>query len=104
MDFLSSLVFFPGEAAVAGILVLALADPAACLVGRKWGRRRLGKGTVVGSSAFLLVSFLVLLWFLPWAPALGVALAASVVEVLPWPLDDKVTIPLAVAGTLVFLS
>ena len=40
----------PGTPAMAALLVLALADPAASVIGRRWGRRKLGKGTWEGSA------------------------------------------------------
>lgn len=90
----------PGVPAVAGILVLGLADPAASVVGRTWGRTRLGKGTRLGSATFFVVAFAVLLAAAGWPVALPAALAAMVAEVTPVGLDDNLTIPLATAAVL----
>lgn len=88
---------FPARVAVAGILVLALADPAAGTVGRLWGKRRLGKGTVVGSGTFLLVAFAVLAAYLGPTAGLVSALVATVVEAVSQRIDDNLTVPVAAA-------
>lgn len=99
-----ALLLFSRERAVAGILVLALADPAASLVGRRWGRRPVGNGSLEGSATFFGVACLALLTLVPPGPALAAAALATVVEVLPWPLDDNLTIPLVTAGALQLLA
>ncbi|MGD2069865.1 MAG: hypothetical protein PVI57_14435, partial [Gemmatimonadota bacterium] len=96
---------FPIPVAVTSILVLALADPAASLVGRAWGRHKVGKGSVEGALAFFAVASVVILlspspgpesW--PWA--LGVAALVAAVEVTPFGLDDNLTVPLATGAAL----
>lgn len=104
LGILLTLILFPRSAALGGILVLALADPAASAVGQRWGRRKLGAGTVEGSLAFTVVAFVALTPWSSWPQALGVALLAAVVEALPWPLDDNLSVPLAAAGALLLLS
>ena len=98
-----AVVLFPVEAAMAGILVLALADPAASVVGRLWGRRKLGNGTVLGSASFTLVAFLVLLFFAPWPVAISTAVISTVVESMPLPIDDNLLVTLSTAGALALL-
>jgi dolichol kinase len=95
---------FPLGVFVPAVLVLALADPAASYVGRRWGRRRLGKGSVVGLATFVIVGAAVLLgWATPGRAVLA-AFAAGLVEVAPWKLDDNLTIPVAVAAALTLLT
>jgi dolichol kinase len=91
---------FPTHVAVAAILVLGLADPAAGAVGRTWGRVRLGAGTVLGSAAFLFVALLVMAHVVGLPAAIAPALFATAVECLPWNVDDNLTVPLAVGGAL----
>lgn len=94
---------FPASTATAAILVLALADPSASVLGRLVGRRRVGKGTVEGLLVFYAVASAVL-WAATGDPAaLLVAAAAAAVEVLPIPLDDNLTVPLATAGLLLLI-
>lgn len=91
---------FPWHVAVPAVLVLALADPAAGVLGRYAGRHRVGKGTLEGGLAFLLVALAVLTPSAGWAPALVVAAGVTLVELLPWRLDDNLTIPVAAAAFL----
>jgi len=99
---LSALLLFPIPVVVPGVLVLAMADPAASVLGRLLGRHRLGKGSVEGTLIFSAVAFLVLLPFLPPPAAAVGAMLTALVEILPLGLDDNFTIPLT-ASTLVFL-
>ena len=93
---------FPTPIAVAAILVLALADPAAAWFGRRFGRRPFGSGTVEGAIAFAAVASGVLLFSAPLALALLVASATAILECMRWPLDDNLTVPVGVAGMLWF--
>lgn len=92
-----------------GVLVLGLGDPAAGLVGRRYGRLTLlHSRTLEGSLTFLVVAFAAsLLWThgvrsLPLGPALlvaiGSAIAGTLVELTSSSLDDNLSIPLASAA------
>jgi dolichol kinase len=98
------LLLFPLHQALAGILVLALADPFAAVVGWKWGKRPFGTGTVAGSGACFVVACAALLVFVPWWAALPTALVATVVEAAPLPLDDNLILPIAVSVTLALIG
>jgi dolichol kinase len=91
---------FPTRIAVPALLVLGLADPAAGAVGRILGTRRLGAGTIQGSSAFLAVALAVMSAAVGVPAALVPALIATATECLPWKVDDNFTIPLAAGGAL----
>ena len=94
---------FPMPYASAAILVLGLADPAASVVGRVFGTRRLGKGSVEGTAAFFLTAALVLFLAFPGRPAvLAAALGVALAEILPWRVDDNLTVPL-VTGALLWI-
>jgi dolichol kinase len=93
---LLTLALFPLEIAVPAILVLAVADPLASYLGRRWGKRPLGSGSIEGTLVFLTVSFLILTLFQETPVAAGVALFTSAIEQIPWRLDDNLTVPLAV--------
>ena len=97
----------PMVASVA-VAVLGFGDPAAALIGRRWGRHRLASGrSLEGCAAFVVAGFtaaLGTLW-LCYPDTLhspGVALAAAgagaVAELLSRRLDDNLVIPLAAAG------
>ena len=97
---LAVLVIFPPPLFVPSILVLAFADPAASVVGRIWGRRRLGKGTWEGTGVFFLVSAGVLTPLAGVGAGLFAAAGAAAAEVLPTRLDDNVVVPLGTALAL----
>ncbi len=97
-------------AGVVALLVLGLADPAAAVVGRRFGRRKLVHGrTLEGTSAFVGVGTLASFAFLSLVhPSLGLgraaiaagfgALSGAIAEVVSKRLDDNLTIPLAAFG------
>jgi dolichol kinase len=100
----------PKLAVEAAILVLGLGDPAASLVGKRWGRRKLFRDkSYAGSLALLLTSFAAVSLFL-WvagpaygmARALGSAAAIAAVgaltELLSSRIDDNFSLPLACAA------
>ncbi|MEM9193311.1 MAG: diacylglycerol/polyprenol kinase family protein [Myxococcota bacterium] len=98
--------FSPG-AALVGVAILALADPAASIVGRRFGRHKLrGQKSWVGSATFFVVASgaaslalvaggVILSTAVPLA--LAAAVAATVTEALSQRVDDNLTIPLAAA-------
>ncbi len=98
------LAIFPKAYALAGILVLAWADPAANIIGRRWGKVRLMEGTVRGTTAFAAAAFLALLIFVPWKAAIVAAVVAALMEASPIALDDNLIVPLTVATTLLVIS
>lgn len=98
------LMLFPRSYAMAGILVLAWADPAASVVGQRWGRIPFLAGTVRGTTAFALIAFCALLVFVPWKTALAAAVVSAVVEAAPIPLDDNLIVPVTVAGILLLIG
>ncbi len=99
----------PPFASGAALAVLGLGDPAAGLVGRRWGRRPLvGGRTVEGTLAFAvfgsLAAFAVLsLWHgaAAWPLLLGISVAAGVAgaiaEAVSVRVDDNLSVPLAAA-------
>jgi dolichol kinase len=102
-------LLLPLRAAEVGVMVLALADPAAGFIGRRYGRTRLRAGrSLEGSLAFFAVGagaalgWLMLVHGQPGAAAFPVALAAAaagaLAELGPARLDDNFTIPLAAAA------
>lgn len=99
--------FVPLDIAVIALAVLGLGDPAAAIVGRRFGRIRIGESrTLEGSVAFVaaggLAAFVVTAWLhpAPWAVlalrALVGATLGAFAEALTRRLDDNLTIPLSV--------
>lgn len=94
----------PLRAAEIGVVVLALADPMAGFVGRRFGRRRLASGrSLEGSLAFVATGALAALGWMSVAGSfdgsrLAIALVAGVVgafvELFVSRIDDNLAIPL----------
>lgn len=101
---LLALVVFPAREALSGILVLALADPAASYLGRRWGRRPFLGGSVEGTAVFVAVSLAILLARHPLPVAVPAAVAAALAERRSWPLDDNLAVPLATGAVLTLLG
>lgn len=109
-----SVALLPKPACLVGILVLAFADPAAGLVGRRWGGPRLHRHkSLGGTTAFCVVAFGIAVATLAiQLPALtlatrvlaaaAIALAGTVAELLGDYVQDNFSIPV-VAGTVAAL-
>jgi dolichol kinase len=98
---LGCLLFFGLEVTLASIVILSAGDPAAAVVGRRWGRVRIGEKSLEGTMAFLasaMAAGMVLQGFWPGITittfSMG-TLIAAVVEVLPLKMDDNLRVPLA---------
>ncbi len=91
---------FPPSVAVAAILVLGMADPTASVIGRLYGSRPFGKGTVEGTVAFALVAVLVLWPQVGIGAAAVAALVTALAEIVPAAVDDNLVIPLVCGAVL----
>ena len=99
------ILLFPKPIAIASLLILVLSDTSAALVGRGIGKVSFWGKTLEGSMAFFICSLLIV-WIYPNLdrfPGSLAALGATLVELLPIPLDDNLTIPL-VAGAIMFFG
>lgn len=102
VGFTATAVLLPGGAALAGILFAGLADPAAGVAGRRWGRLRYPGGkSVAGSAACLVVAFGIGLGLGlgPGRAALAAALVTAV-EAFALRVDDNVYLSLAGAAAV----
>jgi len=98
---LASLTPSPGP--TAGILVGALADPAAAWVGSRWGRA--GRKTVLGSAThFVIALALVSATTGEWPVAVAAAVVATALERWPLGLDDNLLVAPATALTVVLVG
>jgi dolichol kinase len=94
-----TIALFDAPAAVTGILILAVADNAASIIGQLWGRHRIGDKSIEGTAAFFLVGWLVGLPFGSAVAALGAALFSGLAELFIPRIDDNFIIPpLAATG------
>ncbi|MEK6958565.1 MAG: hypothetical protein AABW59_00815 [archaeon] len=95
------LFFFKGQPQIifAAILVATLADTAAALIGKKFGKIKIIKNkTLEGTLAFFVVSVFCIGLFYNLQIAMFCAIFASIIEPLPW--DDNWSVPFAVALAL----
>ena len=100
-------LFAPRRAAEVGVVVLGIADPAAGLIGRRFGRTRIrANRSLEGSLGFVVVGALAAAAWLTFVyatplPALGIlagvgAVAGALTELGSTRLDDNFTIPVVV--------
>ena len=111
---LMGVILFPQHAIELGLLVLAIGDPVASLVGKTWGKTKIFReksvaGTLgfVVSASLLSFGFLSVVVGMTALKALGIAVAVSTVgavaEIYSHRLDDNFTVPLAVGAAATFL-
>lgn len=105
----------PDHAFLTGLLVLALADPSAALVGRRWGGRRLYRDkSVLGTATFFAVAMVITVVVATrHAPDMGmiagvgtaiiIACAGTIAELLGDHVQDNVSILLATGITTALL-
>ena len=97
-------LLFPLRVAVPVLAMSMLADAAAALVGRRLGRHPWGSlsATVEGTTAFVATGLVIIACFpaVAFGPAAAGVLVGSVVELLPFPVNDNIWVPVA-AGVVV---
>jgi glycerol-3-phosphate acyltransferase PlsY len=94
-----SLYAYATPVAVAAVCFLAFGDVAATTVGERFGRTKIGKKSLEGTAAFIVIAVaagLALhfagLHLTPWVIVVGAIVAAGV-ELLPLPVNDNLMIP-----------
>jgi dolichol kinase len=100
---------FPQPIAAVALGFTVLGDATSALVGRAWGRHRIFSKSWEGAAGCLTAC---LLWAacvttaagLPWPVTIAGAVVATIVEVLPIPLDDNLGITLAAGYTMKLMA
>jgi dolichol kinase len=99
--------FFSKPVAIASLFILVISDTCAAWVGRGIGRIRFSeRKTLEGSLAFL-VSALAIVWLTPGIGRVGgvfAAVVATIAELLPWDVDDNLTLPLVAGAVMSFVA
>ncbi len=95
---------FPLDVAIVAFTVFMIADAAAALIGRRWGRRRWGttSRTAEGSTAFFAVGVAVMALF-GWTPlwaTLATVFAGAAAEIPSRPLNDNIRVPMVMAAVI----
>ncbi|MCD6374180.1 MAG: hypothetical protein J7L94_01550 [Caldisericaceae bacterium] len=97
----ATVFLFKEKQAVPALLMVCLADPLAGIVGQWAGKNFFWEKTLEGSAAFYLTSSAIILIFTDYSWwGLAVSLMATLLELLPLPLDDNLLIPVAAAYLL----
>ncbi|MDE0467750.1 MAG: SEC59/DGK1/VTE5 family protein [Candidatus Poribacteria bacterium] len=96
--------FFAKTLAIVCIFFMILGDLAAALVGKQWGKTKLlGRKSLEGSAACFIVCVAIALVKLNPVIAIIGALVATIVELMPFPIDDNLTVPLISGAVMHFL-
>ena len=99
------LLLFPVTVGVPVLVMFMVADAAAALIGRPFGKHHWGKlsKSVEGSIAFFVTAIVILMAFdqWTWSICLAVALCATLLEILPLPINDNLHVPVFSAALLV---
>ncbi len=101
------ILIFPKIITLTCFTILIISDTTAALIGRRFGKHRFFSKSLEGSLAFLFSGLLVIL-FTPKSDYLtteyligfGSVLVGMIVEALPVKIDDNLSIPLSVGGSL----
>jgi len=100
-----TILIFPRPIAEASMYILIIGDTMAAIVGKTWGRTRIRDKSLEGSLAFFIFSCIALALFgrvVPQVAILG-TLVATVVELVPLPVNDNLTIPIS-SGVSMYLA
>ena len=103
---LAVFLFFDKYVAITSLLFVSIGDLMATIIGEKFGKRIIFHKSLEGSLACLVSCLLVgvLMTKISQTIALPVAIvgavSATIVELLPIPVDDNLTIPLSSAGIM----
>jgi glycerol-3-phosphate acyltransferase PlsY len=98
-----TIFLFSREVSAVAILFLSLGDPLAAVIGKRFGRIEVLGKTVEGSLSCFLVCFLVSrLFFDFWISFFG-SLTTTIIELVPFKLDDNLLIPLVSGAILTLL-
>jgi dolichol kinase len=109
---LLSIWLFPKPVAIAVLLILAISDSAASLIGLRYGRSRFLGKSLAGSGAFFVTALIILWTALPASKEVGLlaAVAATIAEALPTlklgrlELNDNLVVPLLTGATVCFVQ
>ncbi len=101
------IVIFPKIIFITAFSILIISDTIAALVGRKFGRHPFMKKSFEGSLAFFIsavgvVCFAPKIGHIPAEYIIGIiaALFGALVEAMPLPIDDNLTIPLSIGAAM----
>jgi len=95
-SFCLTIALYDKPIAIAALAFIIIGDTFAALIGRRFGRHRFGNKSFEGSAACLVTTVIVALLMpgIALPVVLFGAVVATVVEALPFGIDDNVTVPI----------
>ncbi|MBL7014037.1 MAG: hypothetical protein ISR83_06425 [Candidatus Marinimicrobia bacterium] len=102
-----TILLFQKFIAILALLFMVFGDTFAALIGKKFPFGLVGDKTISGMiGGIIVICFVSYLFrgYVPFLPAVGGAIVAMIVEILPIRLDDNLTIPLSAGLTITFLT
>lgn len=103
--FLTMFLFSNKNIVTASLLYMVFGDSLACLFGVRFGKTKIMDcKTLEGSFACFVVCFVCGIFFLPWPLAILGAFVATIMELLPLPLNDNFWVPVSSGLFLTLLS
>lgn len=98
-------LFYDKRVAAAAMVIIVIGDVAAALIGRTIGRFRIHYKTLEGTLAFILFTSFAIRFVpgLPFKIAIAGVVAGAIMELLPLPIDDNITVPLVAGGFMQLL-
>ncbi|MCK4572748.1 MAG: phosphatidate cytidylyltransferase [candidate division Zixibacteria bacterium] len=95
-SFCLTIALYSKPIAIAALTFIVVGDTFAALIGRRFGRHRFGNKSFEGSAACLVTTVIVALLMpgIALPVVLFGAVVATVVEALPFGIDDNVTVPI----------
>ena len=95
------LSIFESRICIPALLIMSFSDSAAAIIGKKYGKTKIFNKTLEGSLAFLLTSFVIVIFFIPdidFTFSIIAIIASTIVELMPKSnLDDNLLIPIVSA-------
>ena len=95
------LTFFESRICIPALLIMSFSDSAAAIIGKKYGKTKIFNKTLEGSFAFLITSFIIVIFFIPdinFTFSMIAILVSTIVELMPKSnLDDNLLIPIVSA-------
>jgi len=92
--------FYDVKVAAASMVIIVIGDIFAALIGRTFGRIRVFSKTIEGTTAFIISTAIAV----QFVPELGSRVAfigclvGAIIELLPLPIDDNITVPMVAGG------
>ena len=101
---LASLLIFPEPVNYVAIAVVTLGDGFSSLVGKKYGKHRIPrtKKSLEGTCAGITCAFAVSTLFVTPERAIIASVVGMIVEFLPMPINDNITVPLAAGVSILY--